>query len=344
MNLMVPYRKNAGAGIVLRKLLNYILLSGGLIFALPAPLFADLITYRNGQQLECILADQNRQSIFVKKDGKTITISKKDIRKIKFGVVKSEVEKSKAKEKKLKEMQARVTKAKKAGISSDRVENLMSLLEDEVLKESLEMAEEQKRRSELALSLTEELEGGEAREEERRRQERISAARGDKIFTSGPRNALWRSALIPGWGQYYNLRNTKAGALFSSSLLSAITYGAARSAWSSARSRLQSANDQALFLPHTGPVLPLAYINYQDAQKANSDMSTYGSVANGAAILMGVIYIYNLIDAYFLFGALPEELAQTAPSYSAPIIALYQTTKRDSIHTPVNYLTITWRF
>lgn len=113
--------------------------------------------------------------------------------------------------------------------------------------------------------------------------------------------ALGRSAILPGWGQFYKGESLK-GTLFTSGfLLLTLTSAATYSNFQSKKSEYESAQkvDILANLTYTG-FSPLGIYSYNQANSLSSQVNQAGSVAQISLYSLGGLYIFNLFDAYFL--------------------------------------------
>jgi len=110
--------------------------------------------------------------------------------------------------------------------------------------------------------------------------------------------ALWRSALIPGWGQYHKDEYYKA---LGFSITTLTLMGGLATYYSSYQSSLSEYNNkantaQAISLG-TSEVGLLTLVNYGTIQSAKSDLQyATGNVSLASGLLLGV-YLFNLLDA-----------------------------------------------
>lgn len=132
---------------------------------------------------------------------------------------------------------------------------------------------------------------------------------------------VWRSSLIPGWGQWHRDRGWQGGTFLGGTLLGAAAYGASYSSFHSFRSKFTSSSNTGMLLTLKTTEMPLVYLNYQQTLSAHSRMDSAAKSANGAAAFLAVLYIYNLFDAYAFSSSFPggtgsEELAGNSSTVS----------------------------
>lgn len=113
-------------------------------------------------------------------------------------------------------------------------------------------------------------------------------------------SALWRSALIPGWGQYYKGDNLKA-LLIGGSFLA--VSGVAYNFYQEKQSHIENfyTNRDILFLlpGDKNLIFPAIYFRSQALTERESAYKSNFSEQTALGALAG-IYIYNLVDAYFV--------------------------------------------
>ena len=165
----------------------------------------------------------------------------------------------------------------------------------------------------------------------------------DALATCTPAGALWRSAILPGWGQYCKGQTLRAGLFFGGFVLTTYNYLSTVQQYRAALSDLRNeSRSNAL-------VLALAAysstFSFNDAYRYfNNDYllvqfsdeyvegkldrfdcyaSSCGSARrlrderDQAPYLIGIVYIWNLLDAYFAAGAMPESGDETVQADTA---------------------------
>ena len=113
----------------------------------------------------------------------------------------------------------------------------------------------------------------------------------DDVSTHSPSAALWKSAIIPGWGQVYNRQAWKVGIIYGGAAV--VTYLGIDNYRNAQKFKTEYINRNE---GNTADLLP-EYINYPDqniynlyqAYEKNFQLSIIAGVA---------IYALNLIDAY----------------------------------------------
>ena len=118
------------------------------------------------------------------------------------------------------------------------------------------------------------------------------------------KSALWRSAILPGWGQLYKQEEIKALSIFGGFMSLGGTFVSAWNSYRRAESRYNSADLPALLgFADRNLVLPLNLWAWLEKESAREESRKYGRLASGAGFLTACLYAYNVIDAYFLGSA-----------------------------------------
>ena len=342
-----------------------------LCFMEPFGLWADTVLLRNGRRLEGRLLGQNRRQITFLIRGRRRKISKRLIRRIRYGLTRAEIARRK-------KIRGRITRARKVrkrmkarNVKTDKIDlavaNLEKLLKEEekrqqaelekrkrlaasisaeISKISLErknLADKQKKLQEEMKRIRERRNRLAEREKELRERKKAALNRPEKTGTGkagagknapGKKiaarvekknpdrktaavrkqpaskqpgttptpgapdwQALWRSGLVPGWGQYHRGRTWQGGALLGGALLSSGAWASAKNAHAAARSDINAVANQGLLLPRDSAYLPLVLMNLQQTQAARSRLSKATGRANLAALFLTGLYLYNLFDA-----------------------------------------------
>lgn len=117
-----------------------------------------------------------------------------------------------------------------------------------------------------------------------------------KLFTKRSIAPVWRSALLPGWGQGYNGSELKSQMYFISALTStAMLYSSFRS-FKTAEKDFQTASTNTLFLPNDVTLTALGYMNsrslFGDYKNKAQNFSTLSFFVLG-------IYALNVVDSFY---------------------------------------------
>lgn len=134
-----------------------------------------------------------------------------------------------------------------------------------------------------------------------KRQERIIRKEIPEDYYETPYwSTLWRSSVLPGWGQkYIDGKNWKLYVYPVIALSAAAVYANSYNRFLSARSDYQSAVLLGVFLAERADTQLVWLLNRNNAEVSfNRAKSELGVIQAGAGIL-GAFLIYNLVDSYF---------------------------------------------
>lgn len=268
---------------------------------------------RSGEELHGSIENQDRERVIIRIDGdlrvvpkstlKRIIYHQDDARAVELALLAEQEAERKAAEAEAQRKAAE--EAEKRRLAEEQAER-----ERQAAERSRREAEEQRRRAEQA-----EAERRSREEQARQADERRRAAeeRAERENSGRQWSALWRSALIPGWGQAYNDQPVKAGVIGLSFVAGAYGLYTTNQDYREALDVLAEMNNpfttgnilSALTGTSTLPTdAQLAdpiymYIYSQDfaAQRASADGHYDKMQAAGA--FMAFVYVYNLIDAFW---------------------------------------------
>lgn len=163
-------------------------------------------------------------------------------------------------------------------------------------KQEREQAEKQKREEEERLEsqrLRDELSA--LKEEKRRREDAVSQMRGKSGWPS-----VWRSMVLPGWGQVYRGDMTTARWFLGGAFLSTVYAYRANQEYKSARSNYDSSARTALLLGLTAS--PGLVVGFVDANQKRNALASRANRTNLAFGFLGAIYLTNVAEALFFRG------------------------------------------
>lgn len=270
------------------------LLAIGLLFAGSSALWADRVYLRNGTQIDGVIINQNKNEVtFRSGSGQEQKIQKSDIARIVYGNMTPEQKASEEKQKQ--DEAARLAAYQKQLAEAKRLET--------------EKQEAERRRAE---QLREE----EARKAQAVRDREQTKQNENKPAQSQPSAAgcAWRSALLPGWGQYACGQTRSAievGALF----LGAGAYAAQQNALQ--RNALRSYNRTSLygylaFAQQGNLQTTIQYeLTKQSKGEYRSRLRNYGQ----AVSIVGFIYVAQIAHAFWI-GRPVSPVASAPPGYS----------------------------
>ncbi|HMY67072.1 MAG TPA: DUF5683 domain-containing protein, partial [Leptospiraceae bacterium] len=128
----------------------------------------------------------------------------------------------------------------------------------------------------------------------------------DSLLTSSKSSALLRSAVLPGWGQYYKNQKWKSAFIFFGVLGAGGFLYNSYNSYHSSENKFHSLNTQNTLLTASAQHTQLSALwFYTQSQSVRSDIRSSGNqITSVSALLLG-LYIYNLADAYFSAQAKP---------------------------------------
>lgn len=107
---------------------------------------------------------------------------------------------------------------------------------------------------------------------------------------------IWRSALIPGWGQFHNDRKIKGSILF-------VTYLGTIGLLASSYNKFKASENHYLSASRTIYLYPsdplLVGIGTMNAMSLHSNYQSQANTVKSISIGLAAFYIFNLFDAYF---------------------------------------------
>ncbi len=127
-------------------------------------------------------------------------------------------------------------------------------------------------------------------------QEREQAARARQVE---PLSALWRSAILPGWGQLRKGSEFKGFALAGAAALSTVLLYNTTGGHEAAVADRDVARDRTLASGLLTANLGLATVFYAQGLSAQADVERSAATAARVSIFLLAVYAYNLFDAYF---------------------------------------------
>ncbi len=260
---------------------------GLLVTVFAGSLQADIVFLKNSRYYKGKVTGQDLNNVqFVTNGGLKLNIAKSQIKKILYIPVDRQAEldreaKQRAEERKRREREAAARRR---------------ALERERLRKQREAAERRRK----------------AAEEARKKREAEEKARLEKNKTR--RNeALWRSAILPGWGQYYlgaedrgyALGGAAAGAFLLWFFFDMRYNAAVAEHEENTTLALAGANNTAL-----------AAAGFAGAQSAQADADKNGVWASRFSLILLGVYLYNLYDVWFNYTALTGEVASDAREFT----------------------------
>lgn len=232
---------------------------------------ADVIFFRNQRYVKGTIISQSATSVLLRDvSGKTITISKARVRRILY-----------ISPEKMQEMDRRAE-------AKDRLRRTARI------REEAQRTEQQRKEREATEARRKELANRKAL---LRRQSLQQAEQRNEIKRQQRLATLWRSALLPGWGQVYRNQTNRGywvGGAFTGSLLLLYFFNAR---YASAVEEQRTATN----LTWAGFQYPaVATAGFLAAREAHQQAESNARLARGFSITMVLIYVANLADAWSL--------------------------------------------
>lgn len=275
-------------------------LFGILIFS--NALFADTVHLVGGGSISGQIVGQTRTAINVKTPGGNRVVLINKVVSVKFGITKEEKDRQAARRKEIAQRYKKLAEArrKKQTQQINQEQKRLALLKKQAELE----VEALKKRAQKVLSVEEEI--VRLSSEEKKLKKRLADVQRKRAQLEGkatPLDYLWRSAVLPGWGQLHAAENLKgygwmAGTLatgayallrYKDSLQLQRDYQASQNLWNGYL--LSNRTQQGLLLRYAMPQSEQSALNAAEVDVYNF------------SILTGLLYAANLFDAYFLTGS-----------------------------------------
>lgn len=114
-------------------------------------------------------------------------------------------------------------------------------------------------------------------------------------------SALLRSAVLPGWGQFYKGENIKGSLFTGGFLLATLVSASAYNNFNAKKNEYNDAKTADLLanLTYSG-FSPIGIFTYSQANSISGQVNQAGNLAQGSLYGLGALYIFNLLDAFFL--------------------------------------------
>ena len=121
----------------------------------------------------------------------------------------------------------------------------------------------------------------------------------------GPAGAAWRSALVPGWGQFAQDKYLKGSIFFGGTALAAGAMLSARESYRKASIAYDTINAQSLLIASSRNFLLISLLNQSKAEEAHKRMVRASMAYKSASAALAGIYLFNIFDAFF-FHSYPD--------------------------------------
>ncbi|MCB1174041.1 MAG: hypothetical protein KDK39_10765 [Leptospiraceae bacterium] len=282
------------------------------VFWGPNLILADTIQLRSGVILNGKVIAQSRTWVRIRTDTGVRTISKQNIRRLSFGVTQDEMA---SRQRRRQEVERR---NKELALARERQESARIAVEEKRLRELAEQerkaAEEQQKRA-ADLQADEEKRSAAEKEQQQRRAAELEEGDAPQNSQAGLSawGALWRSALIPSWGQWSRGDSVKAGVIAGGMVIGGGALYETNRIYRNAARDLDAAGnpfaaDTSLLILaglYSEPTLTqlsdpvYAYFYTQPYQNQHANLDAKYHQTQVATLVIGLFYVYNLIDAWF---------------------------------------------
>ena len=271
----------------------------------------DTLILRSGAAVRGKIVNQTRTQVKINTLDGIKEYVKNDIRRITYDTYDPDVEKAKEEERK---KQDEIKKQEE--LKRQEEERIRVLEEEKRLKEEQKRLEEEARRNDKEFRQKEKerlkLEEKNRKEEERRlREEQEKSELEARKNNIRPSQMIWRSAVLPGYGQSYAGQKTK-GTVFTSLFLGSLAVAALSVGDYNKYNRIYKASSQNTYFysPYVlkqalkSPLSPgdsqflayYAYTNENEIQSSKASKRKAGTAINNAATVMAGAYFFGMID------------------------------------------------
>lgn len=296
---------------------KYIILMAGLclLFWAGISLHADVVYLKDGRKVEGHIIDQNRNIIrFRKTNGRITVFTKSIVKRVTYGKVASSNNKNKeqAALRKKRERQRELALLQKEQAAEQRIKAEEKLAEEKLAEEKLLLALANKKQQALDKKAADEI-SAERSNAKRVAEEKRLAEPERKRNTSDTRGgpdaigALWRSALLPGWGQWARGEKLAGGMFAAGTILGSFALYETNRVYRATAHDLDSLGNPLAVIALVSttsqipaisdPVFFTLYNQPFIARRAKLESQLQNQRIAGAAIAF--VYTWNLIDAFF---------------------------------------------
>lgn len=310
-----------------------------LILGLPAVLLADTLHLRNGRQVTGTIVSQNRTHVTIRTAGRAQLIPKNTIRRIRYGNEAEELRRA---------AQKRAAEEKQRE-EARRKEEQRRQAEARQQEEQRKQAEEKRREEERKRAAAAKKETSESGKES---STKVADPSGGTTRVS----VLWRSAVLPGWGQLHADDN-----LVGWGSMGAFFAGAVAAAYF----RVSATAAKATYEDNAGGALPAVFVaaangsseftsgqaavfllNIQSDDGNFSDYREQAARLKAAAVFTGVVYLAQLVHAAFFMDVGAGQSKVTAREWQLDL-AVVPTRRHDTLQADAGFnasFAATWRF
>ncbi len=149
-----------------------------------------------------------------------------------------------------------------------------------------------------------------------------------RVWDGADGSSLWRSALVPGWGQWNRGETIKSGSILGATLLGLALVSTSYSQYQSAEKNYKSTSNLVMLIPGDRESIGLTFLNLAQSGAAREKQNKAAAQGQVAIGFVALVYLYNLFDATFLGGA-PDAKKTAGSDIPAWRIGFAATSRRD---------------
>ena len=113
------------------------------------------------------------------------------------------------------------------------------------------------------------------------------------------RNSFYRSAVFPGWGQFYMKKKLKASFYITGTLAGLAGMYSIKNSHNRARQDYKDLETQAFLIPVNPTGLPFLALNYSSGLSARKRIQTASDQFQAVTVYMAGLYFINLMDVFY---------------------------------------------
>jgi len=239
-------------------------------------LFAETVLLKNGKNIKGTVLGQSGEGLnFHTRDGQNVTYKLDTILKVVYKEV-SDEELTRIRQ----EEEAKLKKQ----LASERAKNA------ELARKIQELEKQAARHSQDSVQMKTLAEEIKKLAQEKKALEATLHAQGKYI---------WRSALLPGWGQWKKGQKAKGSVLFVASAIALGNWYGNLNKFNKSQADVTAKENMFLFLPALGNTTTLDPLFYLQIKNARNETRSAANATEQASLALAVIYFANLADAWF---------------------------------------------
>lgn len=277
---------------------------------LTTPLLAETIIMKNGQVLNVQILNQTRKSITFRTTAGVRTVLKAQIHRIAYKNSKSKLEEAKKLKKEAQRKAKEEARRKAEEDAQHKAEEARQQAEEDAqqkVEEARRKAEEKEKLITAATLAKKKYQDNLAAYNRLRKANHNSNKTETKKQTSSDSvwSAVWRSAVLPGSGQLYNDQEWTGWGIMGAFAAATAYAGSSINSTNAAKATYDSTASTYFILPFTTSIASeadiLASIGFMQTSTASRIYSTKLKQSNQALGMMGIIYLGQLLHAYFFY-------------------------------------------